>query len=251
MRVRADRGIRRLGQVVAEERRATGQLAGTQDRARGRVRHGLVAAGELDDHPAARHERRIGGRVGGLLRPLASGRSASGSRMRRAPCRPGSARSRSGMFSLKLSSPAFGGARCRGSGVRVSSDKPTRIRKLGDRRAISMIGPPGTFGTPARMSGSSAEQRHAVDAAERLAGVVDPRRAQVGGSVPVDVDSGLEHLHELHQVDRGLAQAVAVADQRVRRRGVHALGRVDRAVAVLVDRRGRRAAASRAAGRRG
>src|SRR5438093_1874881 len=79
------------------------------------------------------------------------------------------------------------------------------------------------------------EELHAVDAAERLAGVGDPRAAQVGRPVAVDVDAAPDHLHELHQVDRRLAQAVAAADERLRANGAHALGGVDGAVAVLVD----------------
>jgi hypothetical protein len=61
------------------------------------------------------------------------------------------------------------------------------------------------------------------------------RRVEVGLAVPVDVDADLDLAHELHQVERRLAQAVAVADDDRRRCGVHTLGRVDRAVAVLVD----------------
>src|SRR6266540_3331573 len=79
------------------------------------------------------------------------------------------------------------------------------------------------------------EQRHAVDPAERLAGVVDPGRAEIGRSVAVDVDAPFQHLDELHQVDRRLAKSVAVADQGLRADGAHALRRVDRPVAILVD----------------
>ena len=47
---------------------------------------------------------------------------------------------------------------------------------------------------------------------------------------------------QLHQVDHGLAQAVAAADEGARRRGVHAFGAVDGAVAVLVKNHARRRA---------
>jgi hypothetical protein len=41
-------------------------------------------------------------------------------------------------------------------GTRDASAMPTSARKAGLRRAISMMAPPGTLGTPARMSGSTA-----------------------------------------------------------------------------------------------
>ena len=56
-------------------------------------------------------------------------------------------------------------------------------------------------------------ERHeldAVDAAERLAGVVDPRAAQVADAV------GIGDPHQLHEVGDGLAQSVAVADDAAR-----------------------------------
>ena len=79
------------------------------------------------------------------------------------------------------------------------------------------------------------EELRPVDAAERLARVRDPRRVEVAGAVAVDVHPDLDLAHELHQVDDGLSEAVAVRDQRVRREGVDALGRVDRRIRVLVD----------------
>ena len=83
--------------------------------------------------------------------------------------------------------------------------------------------------------GLDGHEGRPVDAAERLAEVGDPAAVEVALAVAVDVDADLDLPHELEQVDHGLAQAVPVADERVRRGGVHALGRVDRAVAVLVD----------------
>ena len=59
-------------------------------------------------------------------------------------------RLRSGMFSVKPNEPPL-----RSEGVRAPSESATRPRNDGDRRAISMMGPPGTFRTPARMSGST------------------------------------------------------------------------------------------------
>ena len=90
------------------------------------------------------------------------------------------------------------------------------------------------------------EQLDAVDAAERLAGVVDARRAQVGRAVPVDVDTALQHVRQLHEVDHRLAQAVTVRDDRAVRR-VDALGGVDRAVVILVDPAAARRASSASA----
>src|SRR5213595_3414556 len=55
-------------------------------------------------------------------------------------------RFRSGMFSLKFVSVAFGTA-LYSDGRRVISAMPSSARKLGLRRAISTIGPPATFGT--------------------------------------------------------------------------------------------------------
>lgn len=60
---------------------------------------------------------------------------------------------RSGRFSTNDVNDAFGTA-LYSDGLRVIREIPTSGRKL-PNRAISMIDPPGTFGTPARMSGSS------------------------------------------------------------------------------------------------
>ncbi len=40
-------------------------------------------------------------------------------------------------------------------GTRVASVKPISPRNTGESRAISVIEPPGTFGTPAAMFGST------------------------------------------------------------------------------------------------
>ena len=111
---------------------------------------------------------------------------------------------------------------------------PTSGRKLGESRAISTIGPPAHVRDAGADRRLEAEQLDAVDAAERLARVVDPGRAQVGRAVAVDVDAGLEHVDELIEVEHGLAQPVAVRDDRAAG-GVDAFGRIDRAVAVLVE----------------
>lgn len=55
MRVRADGGVRGVREIVPVEGRARSEPAGTEDGARCRVRHGAVAAGELDD-PASIEE---------------------------------------------------------------------------------------------------------------------------------------------------------------------------------------------------
>src|SRR3954451_10460502 len=62
-------------------------------------------------------------------------------------------RLRSGLFSVKFVNDALGTA-LYSDGECVSSAIPTSGRNDGLSRAISDIGPPGTFGTPARTSGS-------------------------------------------------------------------------------------------------
>jgi hypothetical protein len=56
------------------------------------------------------------------------------------------------MFSSNPNGPGRFGS----GGVRPARASQTSGRKLGLSRAISMIGPPGTFGTPVRMAGSTA-----------------------------------------------------------------------------------------------
>ena len=80
-----------------------------------------------------------------------------------------------------------------------------------------MIEPPGTFGTPGADVRLDGEELRAVDAAERLAEVVDPRRVEVARPAPSTSIADLDHAHELHQVDHRLAQAVAAADEPLRR----------------------------------
>ena len=65
-------------------------------------------------------------------------------------------KSRSGMFSSKPQAGGASGPAFNSDGIRLASPMPTRGRKEGLRRAISMIAPPGTFGTPARSESSSA-----------------------------------------------------------------------------------------------
>ena len=80
-----------------------------------------------------------------------------------------------------------------------------------------------------------AQEHGAVDTAKGLAGVIDAVAIEVGASVTVHVDAHLDLSHQLHQVDHGLAQAIAAGDGGLGCPGVDAFGRVDRAVAVLVE----------------
>ena len=98
-----------------------------------------------------------------------------------------------------------------------------------------MIEPPGHVGYAGADAGLDGEELRPVDPAERLAEVGDAGWVEVAAPVPVDVHPDLDRADELHQVDHGLAKAVPAADEGLRRRRVHALGRVDRAVPVLVD----------------
>jgi hypothetical protein len=98
-----------------------------------------------------------------------------------------------------------------------------------------MIGPPGTVEHPGADPALQSEQLCAVDAAERLSGVVDRPCAHVVEPVRVDVHALTQHVHELHQVDRCLAQAVSGSDQPERPHRTDAFGRIDRPIAVLVD----------------
>ena len=61
-------------------------------------------------------------------------------------------RFRSGMFSLNWKRPG----RFASGGVRPTRLSQTSGLNTGERRTISMIEPPGTFGTPARTFGSIA-----------------------------------------------------------------------------------------------
>ena len=64
--------------------------------------------------------------------------------------------------------------------------------------------------------GLESDEVDPVDAAERLAGVEDPRGVEIRCPVRVDVEPDLDLADELHQVDHRLAQPVTVADERVR-----------------------------------
>jgi len=65
-------------------------------------------------------------------------------------------RSRSGMFSLKPHAGGTSAPALSSDGTREASENPTSARNAGLKRAISMIAPPGTFATPARMESSRA-----------------------------------------------------------------------------------------------
>src|SRR5262249_23550746 len=66
-------------------------------------------------------------------------------------------RLRSGWFSLKFVKDGFG-VLLYSRGEWKKSTCPTSGRKLGESRAISTTEPPGTFGTPAFTSGSTARK---------------------------------------------------------------------------------------------
>src|SRR5919202_679989 len=76
---------------------------------------------------------------------------------------------RSGMFSLKKREDGGGtgtpsiwlrpGGLIK-DGTRAAKNVPSSGRKLGLRRAMSVTVPPGTLGTPARMSGSTRSEEH-------------------------------------------------------------------------------------------
>ena len=78
MRVLREGRIAREGLVVAEEGRMVVQITRAQDRAQRRVRHGLVALGELENDRLGAHAgqralhdvRRVRDGVAGLCRPL-------------------------------------------------------------------------------------------------------------------------------------------------------------------------------------
>jgi len=63
---------------------------------------------------------------------------------------------RNGTFSLKPHAGGANGSALRSAGTLEASAMPTNTRNEGLSRAISMMGPPGTFGTPARMESSRA-----------------------------------------------------------------------------------------------
>ena len=113
-----------------------------------------------------------------------------------------------------------------------------------------MIGPPGTFATPARTSGSRPRSCDAVDAAERLAGVVDPRRRESGAPSPSTSIPALISFTSCIRSTTVWRRPSRLETSAVRPTAFDAFGRVDRAVAVLVDSRGRRPGTSTAGERR-
>ena len=157
MRVVAHGDARRDHQVVAEQRRPRLEVAGTNDRRGRRVRHGHVAARELEND-RCRDERRVGGRIRRPAAPTRCCRSTSGSPPPPGRCPSTIGRFRNGMFSSKFVRNGSGAGLLYSEGDRKRSAIPTSDRnELGTPdapAAISMIGPPATFGTPARMSGS-------------------------------------------------------------------------------------------------
>jgi hypothetical protein len=244
VRVLRDRAAgRRIGQVVAEQQRAVGQRAGADDRGRRRVGHRAVTLGELQDHrlrPVAgvrllADRRGVGDRVAGLLHPLVALQhllDRTGARHRVDRRRQVAQRDvlvevvrhrqlcgRRQVQQLRLA------RRERQAGQHAERAESC---DLGDRAArhVRHAGLHRTF---------DAEEDRAVDAAERLAGVVDAVRIEIGRAVAVDVDADLDLAHQLHQVRHRLAQAVTAGDDGQRTDRADAFGRVDLAVAVLVD----------------
>ena len=240
MRVLRERRVGREGEIVPEERRPVLERAGADDRRRRRVRHGLVAARELEDDRLRRHAReRRATEVRRRTRPgcppatpTPCSRSAAGSRDAPGTVSTSGGRFRSGMFSLNWTRPGRFDQRRRPA----DEAEPRRAaRNAGLSRAISMIAPPGTFGhaqraRSARRRGTSCRRcRRTTGRSRRSAPGRDracrrrrrPRRPRSRARA--------------HQVDHGLAQAVAAADERLRGDRVDALGGVDGAVAVLVE----------------
>jgi hypothetical protein len=194
--------------------------ARAEDRRGRRIRHGLVAAGELEDR-RRRQVRRVRGGVRCLLCPLASVDLPLDRRLVRR-CRHGR---------LPAQRDVFVEVREREVGHGVVERRGPRQEQEPDEAAEARREPSDLDDRPARDvedAGAQVplqpEQLRSVHAAKGLACVVDPRSAEVIGAVSVDVDTTPEHLHQLHQVDHGLAEAVAVRDQRVRRGGVDAGG---------------------------
>ena len=177
VRVLRERRVRREGEVVPEERRRSAQGAGADDRRRRRVRHGLIAARELEDDrlrgmPAS-GARRCGAYAAGLPACCAHSLfSISAWIGRRARHRVDDRRQIPQRHVLVELERGRAGSRATASARRGRARRAAGTR--GTSRAISMIGPPGTFGTPARTFGSTPRRFVAVDAAERLAEVGDP-----------------------------------------------------------------------------
>ena len=139
------------------------------------------------------------------------------------------------MFSLKFVKNGSGAGLLYSDGDRVISAMPTSGRNDGLSRAISMIGPPGTFGDARADVRLEAEQLHAVDAAERLARVVDPRRAR---SVPPSPFTSTPPFSTLRAASGRSSSAAGRRGSPISDCAPIALTpsvRVDRAVAVLVD----------------
>ena len=180
----------REGEVVPEVRRPVLEPAGTDERRRRRVRHGLVALRELDDH-------RLRRRAGQRLRPDVR-RPRDGIRRRLRPdvvvehvLDRVSARHRVDEDRLAAERHVLVEVRERrvrhrvverrhASRERDPDERPERRRQprdLGDRAARDVH--------DARVHCRlDAEERRAVDAAERLAEVRDLRRVEIGAPSP-------------------------------------------------------------------